>query len=345
MKPRIILADLDESYMEILEFMLLKRYEYNLDLIEITNDYFFQKYFSEMVSASVLVVSEDMYTNELCRHNLDKIIILSEKKSSAVSKKTIYLNRYGNIKNILNEIEYSLNELFFNNTKTGGTRVIGVTSAVGGSGKTTIAMGLCQKLSRMHKRVFYLNVQKIQSFQYYLKDKRALSRVGCKELRSNKSDCYEKMKYEFRKEEFTYCPPLAFSRESQMIPFSAYNRLIEQICKSGEYDYIITDMDNGCDSDNVGIISLCDHVLIIVLQDDYSLLKTDFLQKNMDCSDHEKFIFICNRSYEITKKRMEKDAENRGYQIGEYIEDIASINSIQDVIQSKGIENIAYMLL
>ena len=116
--------------------------------------------------------------------------------------------------------------------------------------------------------------------------------------------------------------------------------MIDQIRQWG-YEVI----DNGCDSDNVGIISLCDHVLIIVLQDDYSLLKTNFLQKNMDCSDHEKFIFICNRSYEITKKRMEKDAENRGYQIGEYIEDIASINSIQDVIQSKGIENIAYMLL
>ena len=77
-KQAIILADTDEKFIASLELKFVEELNENLNLEIITDENYFNEYFSQQQNAFVLVVSEDLYTSELKRHNINKIFVLTE---------------------------------------------------------------------------------------------------------------------------------------------------------------------------------------------------------------------------------------------------------------------------
>ena len=77
-KTTIILADTDEKFLAPLEIKFLEELDDNAVLEVITDPAFFEEYFSSPKSASVLLVSEELYTSALQRHTINNIFVLSE---------------------------------------------------------------------------------------------------------------------------------------------------------------------------------------------------------------------------------------------------------------------------
>lgn len=345
-KPIIYLADTDYRYLETLEFMFAEALGNDMELQVITDEDYFRELFVRAVCADVLLVSENLYYEELCRHEIRKIIVLSEKEvQQPQSRKYTVVNKYSNAKGILHEAMHILDtEGLGGPKKNRRSSIICVGSAVGGSGKTTIAAGLAKCLSTHHARVLYLNTEMSQSFSYFLNDKCELDNQACRIFRESPAEAYHKLKKYMRGEGFAYLPPLSMPFDAFQIPVSAYAGLAGEARDSGDFDYIVIDLDSGCGQANAEIIAGSDAAVIVVQQDPLSIIKTNFMLRSMDCSDEEKFIFICNKY-----KKMQEGARisqgNEKYQVSGYIGIIEQAASLQAVCENPGIQELAYLFL
>ena len=77
-KSTIIIADSDEKYLSSLEIKFLEQLGDEIELEIISQAEYFNSYFSIPRTVNVLVVSEDLYTSELQRHNIDNVFVLTE---------------------------------------------------------------------------------------------------------------------------------------------------------------------------------------------------------------------------------------------------------------------------
>lgn len=175
-KPVIIIADSDKFYVEALIWKFVETWGNKIELNVITEQEYFQDFFSTLQEADTVLVSAEMYTQELHRHEISKIIVLREDTDLPHPQPGIlWMNKYANIKSIINE---AMEECSVRNSQSENgnkdTRVIAVSSAIGGSGKTTISLGLALGLARQHKHVLYISTELSQSFRFFLKNKRTI---------------------------------------------------------------------------------------------------------------------------------------------------------------------------
>ena len=71
-KSTIILADTDEKFLTPLELKFVEELDEDADIEIITEASYFNEYFLSPKSASVLVVSEDLYTSDLQKQYIKK---------------------------------------------------------------------------------------------------------------------------------------------------------------------------------------------------------------------------------------------------------------------------------
>lgn len=344
-KPVIILADTDYGYLEALEIKYIERFGSQIEMEVITEPAYFAAFFSVQREADVLVVSEDLYNDELKKHDIAKIVILGEDiRQAAFNDGTVYVDKYSNLKDIVNESTYDLVLKKTESGKLGGQpKIVTVCSASGGAGVTTVALGLCRSLAERHKRVLYLNSESMQYFHYYLNDRVCLDTEACRLMRQAGPNLYGAVRAFIRTEGFSFLPPLPAAAELLQISPETYRKLAEQAKESGEYDYIVVDTENVCSVSASALIARSDCVLIIMRQDEISVEKTKILEQNMDCSDKEKFMFVCNCYDTAQESALKKN--NGGRYISAYIRKITGRVTLEALEKSEGIESLTYLLL
>ena len=105
-KPRVIIADTDHNYIIPLQLKFVEDYFEEVDLEIITDAACFQAAFSTPQRADVLIISEDLYSLAIRRHNIAHIFLMTERYEE---EQTEDLNltrifKYTSIKEIFNEI-------------------------------------------------------------------------------------------------------------------------------------------------------------------------------------------------------------------------------------------------
>ena len=155
-KPRIIIADTDISYIIPLQQKFIEEYFEKIDLEIISDPSYYELFFSSPQKADVLIVSEELYSTNLQRHNIGNIFLMTEQYSEnqmrEVDVNTIY--KYTSIKEIFNVIVgKGAASLSVSNNARKETQIIVVSSACGGVGKTTIALGISACLNKNYKKI------------------------------------------------------------------------------------------------------------------------------------------------------------------------------------------------
>ena len=149
-KPRIIIADTDSSY--VMPLLAKFAYEFfNKITIEFIDDEdYFKVFFSTPQSVDILIVSEDLYDLSLKKHDIAHIFVMTE-HNEPDSTSDLSVNRlfkYSSVKEVYNEIVgKSADSLHIEDTKA-ETRVIMVCSASGGTGKTTVALHMVAEVQK-----------------------------------------------------------------------------------------------------------------------------------------------------------------------------------------------------
>ena len=170
-KPRIIIADTDISYVIPLQLKVVEDFFEKVDLEIITDKEYFETLFSTPQRVDILIVSEDLYSQAMQRHNIAHTFVMNEQyeEEQTADLNVNHIFKYTSIKEIFNEIIGKSADIL-NISKDGKqeTQVILFYSASGGAGKTTAAMGVSASLTKNYKRVLYINASRLQVFQHML---------------------------------------------------------------------------------------------------------------------------------------------------------------------------------
>lgn len=348
-KPRVIIADEDSNYIIPLQFKFVSDFFDKVELEIISDREYFEEFFSQPQSAEILIVSDELYDSSLQKHNIANVFVMMEQfeESNTGELSVNRLFKYTSIKEIFNEIiSKSAASLNIAEEKK-ETQIVLVTSAAGGVGKTTVAMGIAANLSN-YKRVLYVNASHLQVYQHMLVNYSAITTSDVyTKLATANPDIYAEIKHVIRKETFYYLPPFKAALMSLGLNYSVYEKIVVSAKKSGDYDFIIVDADSTFDEEKASFLNLADKVVIVTKQTMASVLATNILVSNINGSVVEKYSFICND--------FDKDASNAlispnlklKFTVGEYVEHFGYCEGMKPDVLAKetSIQKVAFLLM
>ncbi len=350
-KARIIIADTDESYIQSIQLKFIEEFFEKIDLEIITDKEYFEQLFSAPQKAEILIVSEDLYDLSLQKHNISYVFLMTEQYEE---EQTADLNltrifKYTSIKEIFNEIAgKSADALNIEDNVKKETQVVLVTSAAGGVGKTTVAMGLSACMSQNYKKVLYLNVEYLQTFQYLLKNPSPITNADFyRKMMENKKILYTEVKYLIRTEMFNYLPPLKTSMVSLGITPELYFGLIKSAKESHDYDFIVIDADSIFNEEKAKLVDLADKVIIVTNQNAGSVAATNVLISNINKINDEKYIYICNNFNKELDNGLISPNTSLKFSINEYIEHLPHYDTLKgiDFANYSDFQKTAYLLI
>lgn len=337
-KSKIIMADLDAKYLFPLEIKFLKEFGETADVIAITDKEYFDEYFALPKSADILLVSNELYSAELGMHSIGNVFVLSDGSDMPdVTSNVNFISKYTSI----NEIFSQVTSASSNTVKEKQTRIITFYSATGGTGKTTLAMGVAAALAKRFKKVLYINAESVNVFQHRLQDKQTFSTVDSARLATKRIGIYGGIKPFIRTEMFSYMPPFPSAISSLGMNMNIYETIATEAKSTKEYDAIIVDCDSSFREEKPSLFAASDRVFVVLHN---SRLEAEATADVMNCiSNRDKFLLICN-DYSGEENEMEK--AGRGIKIDEYVAHIegAANMSVKELGENKEIQKLSYLM-
>ena len=350
-KPRIIIADSDRNYVIPLQHKFVEDFFEKVDIEIITDRAYFNELFAVPQHADILIVSEDMYDASLQRHNISHIFLMTEQyeEDQTADLKLNPIFKYTSLKEIFNEIiGKSADVLKLHNAKSQETQVVLVCSANGGTGKTTVAMGIGASLTKNYKRVLYINAARLHAFHYLLESKAPITAADVyAKLTCADETIYPQIKHAIRKELFSYLPPFKAALMSLGLQYSVYEKIIRSAKKSGEYDFIIVDADIAFDEDKANLINMADKVVVVVNQSMASVVATNVLVSNVNGMGAEKYVFLCNNFSKEQDNALISPAVALKFTVSDYIDHFSHPDQIKPESLSKeaSIQRAAFLII
>lgn len=347
-KSTIILADTDEKFLSPLELKFLEELDDNAELEIITDSEYFNDYFSSPKSASVLVVSEDLYSSSLQKHNINNIFVLTEDMDEGGTEDLGIdkIFKYTSTKEIYKQVT-ALSPLSVDSNKEKETTVVLVYSASGGVGKSTIALGISEALAKGFNKVLYINAERINSFQHRLNNTSTIPNSAIAEFLNTSGNFFGRINHVIRNEGFDYLPPFSMALASIGLEFSMYSELVKAAKSTKQYDVIVVDTDATFDKDKADLITNANKVFIVLEQTNNSVCTTNALLKNISCNDSEKYYFICNNFDENESNALVSSNNKQMFIVNEYIRHFDSFDSLTltDLAKQPDIQKVSYLVV
>lgn len=230
----------------------------------------------------------------------------------------------------------------------GETKIILITSASGGVGKTSVAFGLCRCLERNYKKTLYVNADRLQSFQWMLENGEPIRDASVYAgLSGNLGNVYRIVRHVIRKEGFSYLPPFKAALMSLGIPYRVFALLAEAARKEQEYDYIVIDADSVFDEEKAALMQLADKILIVTKQTEYAVKATNELIQNVNRNNSDKYIFLCNDFKKEEENALLLPTAAHRFTVSEYIEHLPAYEMKGSglPVQTPGLQKAAFLIM
>jgi cellulose biosynthesis protein BcsQ len=316
----------------------------------ITDREYFEHFFEKPQNAEILIVSEQLYDSSLQRHNIQNFFVMMEQMDDGGTGElnVNQIFKYTSIKEIFNEIVgKSAGALNIAAVEKKETQIILVTSAAGGVGKTTVAMGMCAYLGKTFKRVLYINACSLQTFQSLLENQMPITSSDIyTKLVARKEKIYDEIKHVIRKEKFYYLPPFKAPLLSLGINASVYKEIISEAKKSAEYDYIIVDTDHIFNEAKTELIDISDRVIMLMRQTRKDIFEMNTLVSNINGVNSEKYIFICNDFVKDKENALVLPEVSKKITVTDYLDHIYDVDykSLEELGQENSVQKLAMLI-
>lgn len=352
-KPRVIIADTDAAYTVPLQLKFVEEFFNQIDLEIITDRTYYETLFSAAQSVDVLIVSEELYSDGLQRHDIRHTFLMQEETDRGETTASLLVNRigkYSSMKEIFNEIvgKSAPTFDFGEDGKKAEPRIILVTSAAGGVGKTTVAMGLCAALTKSYKRVLYLNADRLQNFQAKLSNPSPITAndVYTKLLTGGKNR-FADIHHVVREEGFQYLPPFKAALMSLGLPYQIFEQLAVSAKESKDYDFIVVDADSTFDEEKARLIDIADKVIIVTDQSRAAVFATNRLYESISDAGGEKFLYLCNNFDRDSDNALTDPSLRLRFSINEYLQHFGGFDKkdLDALSKEKDVQKLAYLLI
>lgn len=344
-KCRIIVADSDINYLLPLQLRFVEEFGDDVDLEIISDRAYFTKLFSTPQEVDILIVSEDLYDSSLQRHFVEHLFLMTEQdvEENTGNLQINQLYKYTSIKEIFSEITGVAEDVLAGQSKVKAEpKILLVTSASGGTGKTTVALGMCEMLAKNYKKVLYINAERLQVFQHRMENQNCVNSISKAQLASE--NVYKEIRTEIRKEEFSYLPAFRAPLLSLGLSYDVFKRIAVSAKQSGEYDFVVVDTDYVFDEHKLALMDVSDRVIIVFKPSASAMAAVNQLAANINNVRSEKYLFVCNE-YEKENGMTSPLAPVR-FTIGEYIEPIRDCEQIRisELSKSRGIQRVTLLV-
>lgn len=338
----IIIADEDENYLSPLEVKFLDEIGDAADIITITDRDYFNEYFSIPRKIDVLIIDKNFYGDFLQKHDIEKMFILNE-MPGGISENEIY--KYTSVKDIYDEVigGVDLSEKLVQEKRR--VNVIMVYSPSGGTGVTSLSLVLAKAMANRHKKVLFLSTENMQSITAYEHIEEGMSKVLERAIATQAYDIKSIIDNEIViRDGISFIPPAKQSTTVLGIKDENYIYVIEKIKELNSYDCVVVDTDSVLNQNKCAMMALAEKVVLVVTQDEGAAKKTDIFLENIDCSDMNKFLFICNKYKADKENNLTNSSMKNQCIVKQYIEYSDEID-IKKIATTDAIQNFIYNLI
>ncbi|MCR5836700.1 MAG: AAA family ATPase [Lachnospiraceae bacterium] len=343
---RVVIIDTDENYINPFHNKLLLEYWGLINVEIITDIDYFNKFFSYPQKIDLLIIEESLFIDNLKKHDIDSIVILTEKRNQEGKDNVSFLYKYSKTNELFAELEGRCNlSSKLSNLNERNTQVIVFSSANGGAGKTTVSMGVSAYLSSIGKKVLYINSGYLQNFDFILRESKCiLDNEAYITFNKPKQITFSFLNKYIEKSTFDYWPAFKLPLISLGLDYSVYQIIIDVIKEQNEYDYIIVDTDSCFDNNKMELIGKADKTVFVINQSKASYDATNIMMKSIGNINSVNTFFVCNNC--IKDERV----TNNRFEISEIVEKIENlesdeVNPLELLMRDGYIKNISFLLM
>lgn len=316
-KIRIAVADGDPFYLKQLVSLLVKSTQ-GFEVYSFGKQESLEHFLSGGDPVDILLVSEDMRSGTTDGCSAVKVL-LSEGAAAEPPEGYGSVQKYQKTASLIAEV------LLIYGRKSGRgedfargdreTRVIGVWSPVGGSGKTTIALLLSQQLGMARKKVFYQNWERVNSTRGILPDE---AQIGLSEIlvdicggeRSVGLRIVSKMAPPTRLG-FSYVAPAESALELDELSLEEQKSFLRTLGELDQFDAVILDFESELSGEKRELLGMCQRLVVPFLPDAVSMNKLMGLfheaSLHMDLAQLlERALFVGNRVSQEAQPYLER---------------------------------------
>lgn len=305
MKINLLIADSDSVYLERVSKYIQEKHT-QFELYSFSSAEYLDEYLkAPNVKVDILLCSDDLFSPTVQGADAAVKAVLSDGTYDAYTEYE-HINKYQKAENIITAIQIKYAEITGRTDSLAGkpkdSRVVGVYSPVGGSGKTTLAVAVGKALAEQNRKVLYLNYECICSTaDFFMTNNSGMSEVYLAAMSSNTNAGLKvianKVNDSVTGVDFVGCA-------ESMLEFnelSADNlaNIIKQTDELNEFDYIIVDFDSTLSADKFKLLSICDKIIMPFTLSPLSVTKMNCLMKEREMHGEvgdivSKAVFVAN---------------------------------------------------
>lgn len=318
-QKRIVIVCLDEEYIQSLEYKLTEAFGAD-NRVEFITDYeYFRDFLGSFQEIDLLLVQEDLYREAVAGQSLKEVYLLTENEDKAGLEKggQRYIYKYSSIRKMLDVMDAH----FQDRPGAGGqenTKLVSVYSVNGGSGKTTVSVGIAAALAADGFKVLYMNSECFQDYRLLLGDRDVMPNEIGYRYALDSERIFQEMSAYMKQDAFEYFPPFRKPLASYQITPEAIFKQVEEICKQKKYDYLILELSSEMNQKKMEILKKSARIVLVTLQHAHAVEKLQLLTDELTELPGQ-CVLLCNR-FDAGKEDCLKDSSAaKRYEISEYV--------------------------
>lgn len=286
-----IVVDEEKDYVDAFTGYLMENYPGKYSTHSFTNNSSLIVYLNENSTKwDIILINDSLYQEMLPLDGGGVVVILSETSNNRHKSKinSVYKYQHGDkiVREVMNIYSKNHNAAPIDMGKVNKTKIVGIYSAAGGNGKTTLALSMSIQCAQSFKNILYLNLEDINSTGFFFND---FSGPGLSniiyylkeeseniELRIEEASCLESI------HNINFFLPTDNILDLEELFPDELQSMLSSLRKSNYYDIVFVDMSSSFNKRNMVVFDDCDEIFLIIGQDNISFTKSKMIIKELE---------------------------------------------------------------
>lgn len=287
-KVQLVIADQDVDYLQAFtQYIGASEFFDKLTVRCFSQEESLEQYLRKQEALDLLLVHPQLLPESTSLKNTSTVLLLSEQpyREEKPLHSTIYkyqpLNQL--VTQVLSHFIDNNPSIFLTNTGQKKTKVLSIYSAVGGLGKTTLAVNLARELSDLDYQVFYLNFEHISSSPLFFADSNEQTFADILYyLEAYPQKILSKMESLKKRDSQTkidYFSTVKNPQEMLDLSLETSSLLLNALVDLHSYDFIIVDLESSIHNRILASFIHSDYIFWLLTDDIQCLTKTNRIRE------------------------------------------------------------------
>jgi MinD-like ATPase involved in chromosome partitioning or flagellar assembly len=311
-KVQLVVADQDKDYLQAFtQYISTSEFSEKITVKCFSLEESLEQYLRDSDDVDLLLVHPQLLPESTSLKNITTVLLLSEQpyREDIQSHSTIY--KYQPLNQLLTQVLSHLIEknqtTYSKNKRSKKTKVLSIYSAVGGLGKTTLALNLARELSSLDLKIFYLNLEYVSSCPLFFGDSSQEQTFSdilyyLEASPQNILSKIEKIKKHDPKTKIDYFSALENPQEILDLTLEKSSLLIDSLGELGSYDLVIIDLESSINDRTFASFIDSDYIFWLVADNVQCLTKTDAILTYFKKRYTEQYKDFCSNIYFLLNK-------------------------------------------